>query len=190
MAQDPRIDAYIAKAGEFARPILNHLRQLVHASVPGLDETIKWGFPHYTLGGKNLAGMSAFKAHAAFMIHGDGRQGDAMGQFGKLTQLSDLPGDAELAAKLCAARDRMLSDERKPRKPAPAKPDIPMPDDLAAALSANARVLFDGFAPSHRREYLEWVTEAKRPETRASRIAQAAEWIAEGKKRNWKYESC
>lgn len=208
MEPDPRIDAYIAKAAPFAQPVLHHIRALVHDTVPGLAETIKWGMPHFVLNGKNLAGMAAFKAHCAFVIHGDGRQGesgqgksgqgksgqgDAMGQYGKIAALADLPPEATLKANLLEAAQRIESAGtavKKKAAPRAAKPEIPVPDDLAAALSDTARAVLDGFAPSHRREYLEWITEAKRPETRASRIVQAAEWLAEGKKRNWKYEGC
>ena len=190
MAKDPRIDDYIAKAAPFARPILSHLRALVHHAIPDLNETIKWGMPHFTVKGKNLAGMASFKAHAAFIIHTEGRQGEAMGQFGKLTGLADLPDDVVLSANLQAARERLLSATKKPREPAKPKPEITMPADFTAALSPAARGHFDGFSPAQRREYLEWITEAKRPETRAKRIAEAAEWLTEGKKRNWKYESC
>ena len=193
--RDPRIDAYIAKAAPFAQPILTHLRALVHETLPGLAETIKWGMPHFIHNGKNVAGLAAFKAHCAFMIHGDGRQGDAMGQYGKIAALSDLPGDNTLKSKLVEAAGRIdqAGTALKPKTaPRAAKAEIALPDDFAAALAAvpAARATLDGFAPSHRREYLEWVTEAKRPETRAKRIAQAAEWLAEGKKRNWKYEGC
>ena len=190
MAKDPRIDDYIAKAAPFARPILSHLRALVHHAIPDLDETIKWGMPHFTVKGKNLAGMASFKAHAAFIIHTEGRQGEAMGQFGKLTGLADLPDDVALAANLQAARERLASGAKKPRAAAKPKAEIAMPDDLATVLSPAARSYFDGLSPSHRHEYLEWITEAKRPETRAKRIVQASDWLAEGKKRNWKYEGC
>ncbi len=194
MGQDARIDDYIAKAAPFAQPILIHLRALVHATVVGLDETLKWGMPHFVYKGKNLAGFAAFKAHAAFMIHGDGRQGEAMGQYGRLTAMADIPSAAELMQKILGAKAR-IDSAGTALKPKPAalrtpKGDMAMPEDLAAVLSAAARANFDGFAPSHRREYLGWITEAKRPETRAKRIVQAAEWIAEGKKRNWKYEVC
>jgi len=151
--------------------------------------------PHFVYGGKNLAGIAAFKTHAAFVIHGDGRQGDAMGQYGKIAALSDLPSDAALTAKLLEARARVdtggsaMQRDAAPKAP---KAEIAMPDDFATELARlqGARECFDGWAPSHRREYLEWITEAKRSETRAKRIAQAAEWIAEGEKRNWKYENC
>ena len=195
MAQDPRIDAYIAKAPPFAQPILHHLRALVHKALSEAEETIKWGMPHFTYKGKILTGMAAFKAHATFVIHGDGRQGDAMGQYGKITAVSDLPGDAALTAKLLDAKTRVdtagtaLKPKSNPKEP---KAEIAMPDDFAAELAKlqGARERFDAMAPSHRREYLEWITEAKRPETRAKRIGEASEWIAEGKKRNWKYENC
>ena len=188
---DPRFDAYIAKAQPFARPILEHLRALVGRALPEAEETIKWGMPHWTVKGKNLAGMAAFKAHSAFTIHGEGRQGDAMGNLGRVTALADLPDDAALVASLRAARERLAVGAPKRPRAAP-KPEIAMPDDFAAALGRRpaTKATFDRFAPSHRREYLEWVTEAKRAETRAKRIAQAIEWIAEGKKRNWKYETC
>ena len=195
MVQDQRIDDYIAKAAPFALPILTHLRQLVHATIPALDETIKWGMPHFVYNDKILAGLAAFKAHTAFVIHGDGRQGDAMGQYGKIAALNDLPSDADLADKLLAAKARIdgAGTALKPRsKPAARKAEIAMPDDFAAELAQRlgARAQFDGFTPSQRREYLDWVTAAKRPETRAKRIAQAGEWITEGKRRNWKYENC
>ena len=195
MPADPRIDAYIAKAQPFAQPVLTHLRALVHKALPGIDETIKWGMPHFVYNGKNLAGIAAFKAHAAFVIHGEGRQGDGMGQYGKIASMSDLPSDADLIAKLLEAKARVdTGGSAMKRNAAPKAPkaEIPMPDDFAAELAKlqGARERFDGWAPSHRREYLEWITEAKRTETRAKRIAQAGEWIAEGKKRNWKYEGC
>ena len=195
MSTDPRIDAYIAKAQPFARPILEHFRELVHCALPQAEETIKWSMPHFTLGGKNIAGMAAFKAHAALMVHGEGRQGEgeeAMGQFGRITSLAQLPGDAVLRKKLIAAADKLTSGVKEPRPPRAPKPEIAMPDDFAAALAANrpARANFDRFAPGQRREYLEWVTQAKRAETREKRIAQAIVWLSEGKKRNWKYENC
>jgi uncharacterized protein YdeI (YjbR/CyaY-like superfamily) len=196
MQTDQRIDAYIANAAPFARPILARLRAIVHAALPRAEETIKWGMPHFTVSGKNLAGMAAFKAHCSFVIHGEGRLGgDAgMGQFGKIASLEHIPDEAMLAESLKQAAERIEStgSAKTPRpKPAP-KALVAMPDDFAEALAGNpaARAVFDGFAPSHRREYLEWITEAKRAETRAKRIAQSLEWLAEGKKRNWKYEKC
>jgi uncharacterized protein YdeI (YjbR/CyaY-like superfamily) len=196
MQTDPRIDAYIANAAPFARPILAHLRAAVHAALPQAEETIKWGMPHFTLSGKNIAGMAAFKAHCSFVIHGEGRQGgDAgMGQFGKIASLDQLPDDSALAESLRQAAGRIATQgsATTPRARAAPKAPIAMPDDFSRALAGNpaAQAAFDAFAPSHRREYLEWITEAKREETRAKRIAQSIEWLAEGKKRNWKYEKC
>lgn len=194
MSSDPRIDAYIAKAAPFAQPVLVHLRALVRRALPEAEETIKWGMPHFTLGGKNVCGMSAFKAHCAFVIHGDGRQGGAMGQYGKITAIGDLPAEADLVAALHAARDRVATLGSAVKRPAVRKPrpEISMPPEFGAALAAvpAAQAAFDGFPPGARRDYLEWITGAKADATRDKRIAQAVEWIAAGRKRNWKYEKC
>jgi hypothetical protein len=194
MPQDPRIDAFIAKAAPFAQPILTRFRGLVHQAVPEAVETIKWGMPHFTLNGKILAGMAAFKGHAALIVEGagerQGMQGGGMGHYGKLRSIDEMPSDAELTELLMDYAARLRSGARPPKVAKPAKPEILMQDDLAAALSPAARAHFDAFPPGARRDYLEWIVESKRPETRTKRVAQAAEWIAEGKKRNWKYENC
>ena len=193
---DLRIDAYIANAAPFAQPILTHVRALVHRVLPEAEEGIKWSMPAFMLGGKNVAGMAAFKAHCAVMIHGEGRlgEGEGMGGYGKVTQLSDLPPDDVLEAALTEAAQRVLTGGTalKSKVKKPVKPEIPLPDDFAAALASapEAKAILDGFAPGQRREYLEWITGAKQEATRQRRIAQAIEWLAEGKKRNWKYESC
>lgn len=194
---DQRIDAYIAAAPDFARPILIHLRRAVHEAVPGLGETIKWSMPHFTLNGKNLAGMAAFKAHCAFVIHGAGRQGaeEGMGVYGKIASMDDLPDADTFRLRLMEAAQGLSGAKkaaRAPKAPKAPKAEIAVPDDLAAALADNeaARAVFDGFAPSHRRDYLEWIVEAKQAATRARRIQQAVEWMAQGKRRNWKYEKC
>ena len=199
---DPRVDAYLAAAPDFARPILEHLRALVHRAVPDAVETMKWSRPHFEHHGL-LAGMSAFKAHVAFGLWRAGDVGasaagagavgaDGMGQFGRIGRLADLPPDERLVGWLqAAARLNEAGPRRRAAHPKTASRPIPdVPDDLRAALAANAaaRATFDGFAPSHRREYLAWIGEAKRPETRARRVAQAVAWMAEGKGRNWKYE--
>lgn len=188
MTRDPRIDDYIAKAAAFAQPILMHVRTLVHRALPGAEETIKWGMPHFTVGGKNVIGLAAFKAHASVVIHHEERTGDGMGALGKISSLADLPTDDELIARF-QARPEALA---KPKPNRPPKPELLVPPAFAAALEAApaARAVFDGFAPSHRREYLEWIAEAKREATQTKRIAQAVEWLAEGRKRNWKYENC
>ncbi|MBN9143576.1 MULTISPECIES: YdeI/OmpD-associated family protein [unclassified Novosphingobium] len=196
---DQRIDAYIAAAPDFARPILIHLRRAVHEAVPGLGETIKWSMPHFTLNGKNLAGMAAFKAHCAFVIHGAGRQGgeeghrdDGLGAYGKIASMDDLPDPDTFRMRLMEAAQGLSGTTKAARAPKAPKAEIAVPDDLTEALAENvaARAVFEGFAPSHRRDYLEWIVEAKAPATRARRIAQAVEWMGEGKRRNWKYEKC
>jgi uncharacterized protein YdeI (YjbR/CyaY-like superfamily) len=195
MGTDPRVDTYIENAPEFAQPILTYLRALVHAVIPEAGEDIKWGMPCLTNKGKNLAGMAAFKTHCSFGVHGDGRAIEGMGQYGKIRTMADMPAEAAITNSLTAAKERIDATGTALKigsKPKVTKAEIPMPDDFASALAKlqGARDKFDALAPSHRREYLEWITEAKRPETRAKRIAEAGEWIAEGKKRNWKYENC
>jgi len=195
---DPRVDAYIAKAAPFARPVLTHLRKVVHAAVPGVEETLKWGMPHFMHGGI-LCGFAAFKAHCAFHVRGaetllgEAVRDDAMGQFGRIAAVSDLPPPGTLIKLLRAAAERIEAKAKAPRaaRKAP-RPEAKVPPDLAAALkrSARARTTFEGFSPSRRREYVEWIVEAKSGETRARRLAQAIAWMAEGKARNWKYEKC
>lgn len=199
-ARDPRIDAYIANAEPFARPILARLRALVHEACPDADETIKWGMPFFVAGGASLCHMAAFKRHAAFgfwrhaEVMGGERPAEGMGSFGKLASLDDLPPKRELVALLKRAAALNASGTKPVRSAAKQAPrPLPgMPADFAVALEAMpaAKRAYDAFAPSHRREYLEWILEAKRAETRAKRIVQAVEWLAEGKSRNWKYERC
>lgn len=195
MPKDPRIDAYIAKAAPFARPILRHIRAAVHAGCPKIEESIKWGMPSFGHHGIVCA-MAAFKAHCALhfwkgrLVLGPGRRGaGAMGHFGRVTTVSDLPSRAVLAryvkkgAKLNA--DGVTVRPRKHPKRRP----IAMPADLRTALARNARAraTWERFPPSHRREYLEWITEAKGVETRARRLATTVSWLAQGRQRNWKY---
>jgi len=198
LTRDPRVDAYIAKSQPFALPILEKVRARVHAVLPEVEETMKWSMPTYTVGGKIVLITSAFKAHAALNFWrgqeiGDGSpKAGAMGQFGRLTSVEDLPADPELDALIgeAAALAKTAPAPRKTKhepKPAPE-----MHPDFASALAKadKAKSTFDNFPPSCRREYLEWISEAKREETRNKRIATAVEWLAEGKRRNWKYESC
>jgi uncharacterized protein YdeI (YjbR/CyaY-like superfamily) len=192
--KDPRHDAYIAKAADFAKPILKHLREVVHKGCPDVEETVKWSMPHFDYKGP-LAGMAAFKAHCAFgfwkgslIVPGSK---EAMGQFGCITKLSDLPKDSVLIGYVKKAA-RLNEEGVKVARPLKhEKKDIPMPADLAAALKRNAkaRATFDGFRPSHKREYLEWITEAKTDETRRKRLDTAVEWMSEGKARHWKYQN-
>ncbi|HEY0014072.1 MAG TPA: YdeI/OmpD-associated family protein [Allosphingosinicella sp.] len=199
MTRDPRIDAYIAGQADFARPILEHLRAAVHAACPEAEETIKWGMPHFLYRKRILAGMAAFKAHATFGFWGGaevvgeaGARREAMGQFGKLRSLGDLPPPEALGALIRKAMAAADTGEKRPRPASKPKPQLETPPDLAAALDVAppARAAFDAFPPGGRRDYVEWIVEAKRPETRAKRIAQAVEWMSEGKRRNWKYEKC
>ena len=198
MSRDPRIDAYIAKKAPFARPILEHVRARVHAVVPDAEETLKWSAPAFTLDGKILLIMAAFKAHAALNfwrgqeIRGGQASGDAMGQFGRLTSGQDLPPDQDLDALIRKAVE-LAAAAPAPRKiKHELKPPGEIHPDFAAALSANAaaKANLDGFSPSARRDYLDWIAEAKQDATRAKRITTAVEWLSEGKKRHWKYENC
>jgi uncharacterized protein YdeI (YjbR/CyaY-like superfamily) len=198
MPRDPRVDAYIEAQADFARPILTHLRELVHAACPDCDEAIKWGMPAFLYRGKQLAGMAAFKAHATFgfwrgseLVDAKPGQANAMGQFGRLASIADLPPPDELE-RLIKQAMTLVEASGKPIRKKTAKELIEPPSDLLEALSGSpaASGTFEAFPPGCRREYVEWVVEAKRPATRARRIAQAIEWMAEGKKRNWKYEQC
>ncbi len=195
--RDPRVDAYIENAADFAQPILAHLRKLVITTCPEAEETIKWRMPTFMHHGM-LCAMAAFKNHCAFvlfkhaLIFDDApTDREAMGQFGRITSLSDLPSDRVIAGLI---RKGMRLNEAgiKPSRPPPRKELLPAPADLAEALQRNKRAqrVFEKFPPSHRREYIEWICEAKREETRKKRVAQALEWISEGKQRNWKYVNC
>lgn len=195
---DPRIDAYIARSAEFARPLLAHLRAVVHGGCPEVEETIKWGMPSFTYRGRILCGMAAFKQHVGFgfwqgeQIEGTARSEQGMGQFGRITRLADLPGKRELTGFIKQAMALIDSGSTRPAsKAAKARPPLEVPEDLAAALQKNAkaRAHFDAFPPSYRRDYIEWIVEAKREETRQRRLQQTIEWVTEGKSRNWKYIS-
>ena len=198
MKTDPRIDAYIDRQAEFAKPILRHLREAVHAACPDCEETLKWSSPTFTYKKEMLAGMAAFKAHATFgfwkgsLVVGEGEtQLSGMGQFGKLTSIDDLPPRDKLEELVRKAMK--LTDEgvKAPRNKHPKEP-FTVPQDMRAAIDAvpSAKATFDAFPPSCQRDYVEWITEAKRDETRTKRLAQTVEWLAEGKRRNWKYENC
>lgn len=189
---DPRVDAYIAAAAPFARPLLATLRERVHAACPGVEEGIKWGMPAFAWQGRPLASMAAFKAHATFAFWlGEAVTGPhpagAMGQFGRLREPADLPDAARMGDWL--RRAMALAESGATRAPAGERPAAAMPAAFDAALAANAaaRAAFAAMPPGARREYVEWIADARRDDTRARRIAQALEWIAQGKPRNWKY---
>lgn len=201
MHPDKRIDAYIAKAAPFAQPILQHLRKLIHQGNPAVEETIKWGMPFFTYQEKMFASLAAFKTHAAFGLHHQGLEkllqrelgkvDEAMGLLGRITSRKGLPADKVLVGYVRTAKKLHDSGAPARAKPKP-KPVLPDPGDLAAALksSTKAAAHWAGFSPGCRREYIEWITGAKRPETRAARLATTIEWTVAGKRRNWKYENC
>jgi uncharacterized protein YdeI (YjbR/CyaY-like superfamily) len=195
--RDPRIDAYIAKSAEFARPILTHLRGVVHAACPGVNETVKWSSPHFEYESQMMCGMAAFKAHCAFgfwkgsLIPGlpSGENASA-GHLGRLTSVKDVPSRAVLSRYIKAAMQLNEAGIKAKRMKGPPKKALPTPPDMGRALKANkaAKAAFDAFSPSAKREYIEWITEAKTEDTRARRLQTAIGWISEGKTRNWKYQ--
>lgn len=203
MTHDPRIDAYIEKSADFAKPILNHLRALVHKACPDVQETMKWSFPHFEYKGI-LCSMASFKQHCTFgfwkgaIMKDAGKLLDAvgetaMGHFGRITSLKDLPPDKTILAYIREAMELNelgvpLPSTRKDGKKT--SKEVIVPDEILKALKKNKAALktFETFPPSHKREYIEWITEAKTEPTREKRIAQMLEWLAEGKSRNWKYE--
>lgn len=198
--RDPRVDAYIEQAAPFAQPILRHLRKVVHAGCPDVEETVKWRFPTFMHKGI-LAGVGAFKEHCTFgfwkgrllTAHGLVRSDEkAMGQFGCLRSLKDLPDEKVLLRLVKAAA--ALNDQGVKLPPRPTRKAKPLvtPAYFTAALKKNKKALatFAAFSPSHKKEYVVWVTEAKTEETRRRRLDTAVLWMSQGKTRNWKYENC
>ena len=205
---NPKVDAYIAKAQPFAQPILTHLRALIHKACPDVEEEIKWGRPFFLHRGTILCNVSAFKAHCAFGFWGaeigkvlkeDGIvQEGGMGSLGRITGVKDLPSDKQLLSYIRQAaafiesgqgETRVAAQRRVVKAP---KPALEVPPEFTAALRRDRKAAgaYAAFSPSCQREYVEWIADAKRPETRDRRIAQAVEWIGEGKQRNWKYQEC
>jgi uncharacterized protein YdeI (YjbR/CyaY-like superfamily) len=197
--KDPRIDAYIAKSADFAKPILEHFRELMHKACPDVEETWKWSFPHFDYQGGPLAHMAAFKAHcaigfwkAALMknnapLMAAAKSESAMGHMGKITSLKDLPKDAVLIGYI---HEGMKLNEMGVKMPArKISGEVEVPDYFTKAIAKNkkAKDTFEAFSNSHRREYVSWITEAKTEATRNKRMATAIEWLSEGKARNWKY---
>ncbi len=194
--KDPRVDAYIEKAAEFARPLLIELRRRVHASCPDVTETLKWRMPSFEYHGI-LGGMAAFKEHCVFgfwkhelLIKENQRWKEAMGSFGCLRTLSDLPPKREFASLVQRAMELNLQGIKAPKTKTGPRKTIPIHPEFAAALKKHpkSQAHLDAFAPSQQREYFEWIADAKGGDTRARRIATALEWLAEGKHRQWKYE--
>jgi len=200
---DPRVEAKIVGAAAFAQPILRELRALVREACPEAQETIKWGHIAFVTEHGILCMIGTFKAHCTFgfwhrgmvaVVGKDGRDADsAMGIFGRITRREDLPNKQTMAGYIRAAAALGSSGEPALVRPkTKGKPEAKVPGDLATALKKNraAATTFSGLTPSGRRDYVEWITEAKREETRAKRMATSLEWLAEGKARNWKYEKC
>jgi uncharacterized protein YdeI (YjbR/CyaY-like superfamily) len=197
---DPRIDAYITKAAPFAQTILQHLRKLVHKACPDVEEKMKWSFPHFDYKGEMMCSMAAFKQHCSFgfwkaalmkdpALLATAKSQVAMGHLGRITSLKDLPTDKQMIAYIKEAMK--LNDEGvKVVKEKPAvKKELQTPADLLQALKKNKKAWahFENYPPSHKKEYIMWIEEAKREETRMKRIEQTVEWVAQGKQRNWKY---
>lgn len=199
--RDKRFDQYIAKSQDFAKPILSFLREVVHEGCPEAEETMKWSMPHFTYKGALFCGMAAFKEHATFgfwkgsMIvdKASNKSVEAMGQFGRITHCRDLPTKKTLLSYIKEAK--RLEDEgvRKPSRPRTAeKKSLSVPRYFTAAVKKNKKALatFEAFPYSKKKDYVQWVTEAKTDETRARRLATAVEWMSEGKARHWKFERC
>ena len=195
--RDPRVDAYIAKAPDFAKPILTRIRKVVHSAGPDVEETIKWGAPAFMYNGI-LCIMASFKQYCAvnfwkgsLIVTNDGKRADdSAGQFGKIASVSDLPPDRILAGYVKEAMKLNESGAKVAKPKAKAKPPLETPPALMKALAKNAkaRATFEVFSPSNKREYVEWITEAKTDDTRQRRLETAIEWMAEGKPRLWKYQ--
>ena len=196
---DKRIDAYIEKSADFAQPILKHLRDLIHKACPDVTETLKWSMPSFDYKGI-LCGFAAFKQHATFgfwkqsLMETDAfpKNKTAMGSFGRITSLKDLPPDKVMIGLIHQAMELNEKGVKVTKKPTAAKKELVVPDILAAALKKNksASAAFEKFPYSCKKEYVEWITEAKTDATRDKRLATTIEWLSEGKRRNWKYEKC
>jgi uncharacterized protein YdeI (YjbR/CyaY-like superfamily) len=198
------VDAYIAKAAPFARPVLEHLRELIHKGCPDVVEEIKWSMPFFVYKGQILVNIAGFKAHCSFGLWGgevaatmrkDGvLSDDGMGKLGKIASVKELPPNKQMigyvkqAAAFIDAGGKTMPKRIKKVEKAEAE----VPAELVAALKKNkvAGITFAAFSPSCKREYVDWIAEAKRAETKEKRVAQAVEWMAEGKQRNWKYQNC
>jgi hypothetical protein len=196
------IDAYIAKSADFAKPILNHIRKLVHAACPDVEEKMKWSFPHFDYKGEMMCSMAAFKQHAVMgfwkaalmqdpSLQENAKSEVAMGHMGKLTSIKDLPSDKKITAWVKEAMKLTDLGKKLPTKPkTSAKTALEIPEYFMKALKKNKKALqtFEAFSYSNKKEYTEWIAGAKTEETKNSRLATAIEWMTEGKNRNWKYQ--
>lgn len=198
-AIDPRIDAYIEKSADFAKPIFVHIRELVHRACPNVSETMKWSFPHFDYKGM-MCSMASFKQHCAFgfwkqsLLEQDAfpAQKTAMGSFGRITSIDDLPSDKVMIELIGQAIELNEKGIKPAKKPIGERTELVVPKDLASALSKNktAKTTFEKFSYSHKKEYVQWLEEAKTETTRNKRLSTTLEWLSEGKNRNWKYEKC
>lgn len=195
---DPRVDAYIDNANDFATPILKHLRRLVHEVCPEVQEGIKWGFPAFDYKGY-LCGMTAHKAHCSFTLWKGSLMEDpqghleivgktGMGHFGKIKTPGDLPDDGVLKGFIMQGMRLNKEGTTVTRQPVKSSAvDIPGYFMERLRTSKKALETFEAFSNYNKKEYVEWVTGAKTEATRERRMSQAVEWMAEGKVRNWKY---
>ena len=200
--KDKAIDAYISRSADFAKPILDHIRQLVHATCPEVEEKMKWSFPHFDYKGEMMCSMAAFKQHAVMgfwkaalmkdaSLLETARSEVAMGHLGKISSLKDLPADKKIIAWI---KEAMKLNDLGKKLPAKAKTtekkELVVPEDFMKALKKNKKALqtFEAFSYSNKKEYVVWVTEAKTADTRNNRLATSIEWMSEGKSRLWKYQ--
>lgn len=199
--KDSRVDTYIEKAAPFAKPILIKLRKLIFQACPDVEETIKWSFPNYEVHGSMLCSMAAFKEHCAFGFWKASLLTDtagilklaernSMGHLDKLTSVKDIPSEKTIISYLKEAALLNKNNVKVPRVKAAPKKELPPPGELTKAFKKNKRAAlnFDAFSPSQKREYIEWINEAKTEETKNKRIETTIEWSEEGKTRNWKYK--
>jgi|SRR5437773_4726195 len=197
--KDPRVDAYIEKSADFAKPILKHLRKLIHEASPKISETIKWSMPAFEYKGL-VCGVAAFKQHCALGFWKESllksnvfpAQKTAMGSVGRITSKAELPADDAIIDLVRQAVELNENGIKVPKKKSTAKKELVIPDYLTKALkkSKAAQKTFENFPYSCKKEYVEWITEAKTEATREKRLTTTIEWLAEGKRRNWKYENC
>ncbi|SEW41674.1 Uncharacterized conserved protein YdeI, YjbR/CyaY-like superfamily, DUF1801 family [Chryseobacterium wanjuense] len=197
---DTKVDEYIEKSPDFAKPILQYLRETIHEVCPDAEEAIKWKFPTFMYKGKILCSITSFKQYCSmgFWLHGEMKtikeletnaEKSSMFSLGKITKMEDLPAKPLLKKAILEAME--LTDMGVTMKKAvPSKTETPIPDYFKEVLQHNKKAweVFEKGSPSFRKEYINWITEAKTEATRNKRMEQAIEWISEGKGRNWKYE--
>ena len=195
--KDPQVDSYIARSADFAKPILTRIRDLVHSGCPDVEETLKWGFPHFVHKGI-LCSMAAFKNHCAFgfwkaslipSVKEKGKSKEAMGQLGRITSLSDLPKEKEFLRDVKQAARLNESGIKTARPKSKEKKELEIPKYFSAAVAKNKKALttFQKFSYTNKKEYVDWVTQAKTEDTRKKRLETSVLWMSEGKIRNWKY---